>query len=49
MIPEIEKAIAKRKKGEVFKVWTVAGVHIIKKAENSKQDHGFALMMRVFL
>lgn len=49
MIPEIEKALAKRKKGEVFKVWTAAGVHIIKKAENSKQDHGFALMMRVFL
>ena len=49
MIPEIEKALSKRKKGEVFKVWTQAGVHIIKKAENSKQDHGFALMMRVFL
>jgi parvulin-like peptidyl-prolyl isomerase len=49
MIPEIEKALVKRKKGEVFKVWTRAGVHIIKKTENSKQDHGFALMMRVFL
>ena len=49
MIPEIEKALSKRKKGEVFKVWTQAGVHIIKKAENSKQDNGFALMMRVFL
>ena len=49
MIPEIEKALVKRKKGEVFKVWTRAGVHIIKKTENSKQDHGFVLMMRVFL
>jgi len=49
MIPEIEKALTKRKKGEVFKVWTRAGVHIIKKAENSKQDNGFALMMRVYL
>ena len=49
MIPEIEKALSKRKKGEVFKVWTRAGVHIIKKAENSKQDNGFALMMRVYL
>ncbi|HEX6180292.1 MAG TPA: peptidylprolyl isomerase [Chitinophagaceae bacterium] len=49
MIPEIERALTKRKKGEVFKVWTPAGVHIIKKTENSKQDHGFALMMRVFL
>ncbi|HYE55389.1 MAG TPA: peptidylprolyl isomerase [Chitinophagaceae bacterium] len=49
LIPEIDKAIGKHKKGEVFKVWTDAGVHIIKKTENPKQDHGFALMMRVFL
>jgi hypothetical protein len=49
MIPEVEKAIAQHKKGEVFIVWTRAGVHIIKKTENSKQDHGFALMLRVFL
>ncbi|HYF31152.1 MAG TPA: peptidylprolyl isomerase [Chitinophagaceae bacterium] len=48
MIPEIERALAKRKKGEVFKVWTAAGVHVVKKTD-SKQDHGFALMMRVFL
>jgi hypothetical protein len=49
MIPAIEKAIAQHKKGDVFVVWTQAGVHIIKKTENPKQDHGFALMLRVFL
>ena len=49
MIPEIETEIRKHKKGEVFKVWTRAGVHIIRKTENPKQDTGFALMMRVFL
>lgn len=49
MLPAIEKAIAQHKKGDIFKIWTVAGVHIIKKTENPKQDHGFALMMRVFL
>ncbi|HKP32685.1 MAG TPA: peptidylprolyl isomerase [Chitinophagaceae bacterium] len=49
MIPEVEKEIAKHKKGEVFKVWTKAGVHIIRKTENPKQDYGVALMMRVFL
>lgn len=49
LIPQIDKAIGQHKKGEVFKVWTQAGVHIIKKTENPKQDHGFALMMRVFL
>jgi hypothetical protein len=49
MIPQIEKELVKRKKGDVFKVWTAAGLHIIRKTENPKQDHGFALMMRIFL
>ena len=49
MIPEVEKAIARHKKGDVFKVWTKAGLHIIRKTDNPKQDHGVALMMRVFL
>ena len=49
LIPEIESEIKKHKKGDIFKVWTKAGVHIIRKTENPKQDNGFALMMRVFL
>ncbi|MEO6315197.1 MAG: peptidylprolyl isomerase [Chitinophagaceae bacterium] len=49
IIPEIGKELAKRKKGEVFKVWTKAGVHVIKKASDPKQDTGFALMLRVIL
>ncbi|HTE10659.1 MAG TPA: peptidylprolyl isomerase, partial [Chitinophagaceae bacterium] len=49
IIPEIGKEIAKRKKGEVFKVWTKAGVHVIKKTSDPKQDTGFALMLRVIL
>ena len=49
LIPEIETEIRKHKKGDIFKVWTKAGVHIIRKTENPKQDNGFALMMRVFL
>ena len=49
IIPEMESAIAKRKKGEVFKVWTKAGVHIIKKTSDPKQDTGFVLMLRVIL
>ena len=49
LIPEVDKAVAQHKKGEVFKVWTPAGLHIIKKTENPKQDHGFALMLRVML
>jgi parvulin-like peptidyl-prolyl isomerase len=49
MIPEIEKEITKRKKGEVFKIWSRTGVHVIKKTSDPKQDTGFALMLRVIL
>lgn len=49
LLPPLEKELAKRKKGEIFKVWTVNGLHIIRKSENTKQDHGYALIMRVFL
>jgi hypothetical protein len=49
LFPEIEKEVMKRKKGEVFKLWSPNGLHIIKKTEEPKQDTGFALMMRVFL
>lgn len=49
MMPTIEKALARCKKGDMFKIWTANGVHIIRKLEESKQDHGFVLLMRVFL
>jgi hypothetical protein len=49
LLPPLEKELIKRKKGEIFKVWTANGLHIIRKAENTKQDHGYALIMRVFL
>jgi peptidyl-prolyl cis-trans isomerase C len=49
MIMQIERELVKRKKGEIFKVWTKNGVHIIRKSENSKRDNGFALMLTIFL
>lgn len=49
ILPEIEKAIAMHKKGEVFKVWSRTGVHIIKKTADPKEDTGFALLLRVIL
>ena len=49
IIPLIDRELAKRKKGEIFKVWTRRGVHIVKKTSDSRQDTGFALLMRVFL
>jgi len=49
MIPQIEAEISRHKKGEVFKVWTNNGCHIIKKMDDPKKDTGFALLMRIFL
>jgi len=49
LMPQIEKEVVKRKKGEVFRVWSHNGLHIIKKTGDTKQDTGFALLMRVFL
>jgi parvulin-like peptidyl-prolyl isomerase len=49
LLPQIENEVSKRKKGEVFKLWSKNGLHIIKKTDDPKQDTGFALIMRVFL
>jgi len=49
LLPQIEHEVAKRKKGEVFKIWSPNGLHIIRKTDDPRQDTGFALMMRVFL
>ena len=49
LMPTLEHEVAGRKKGEVFKIWSANGVHIIRKTDDPRQDTGFALMMRVFL
>jgi len=49
LMPEIEREIVKRKKGEVFRMWSPNGLHILKRTAEPKQDTGFALIMRVFL
>jgi hypothetical protein len=49
LMPQIEKELVKRKKGEIFRTWSINGLHIIKKTDNPKQDTGFALLMRIFL
>ena len=48
-IPLIEAELDRHKKGDVFKVWTAAGVHIIRKTDNPKSMDGYALMMRILL
>ncbi len=49
MLPQLDEQLTKRKKGELFKVWTAAGLHIVKIADNPKKDIGFALLLRVLL
>jgi hypothetical protein len=49
MLPQLDDAIAKHKKGELFTVWTAAGLHIVKIADNPKKDIGYALLLRVIM
>ena len=49
LMPTIEHEMLVHKKGDVFMVWTRAGLHILKKLDDPKQDTGFALMLQVFL
>ena len=49
MFPVVEHEVAAHKKGEVFKLWTRAGLNIMRKDDDPRQDTGFALMMQVFL
>lgn len=49
MLPQLDEAIAAHKKGDIFKVWTSAGLHVVTIRDNPKKDHGFALLLRVFL
>ena len=49
MLPQLGKAISRHKKGDVFKVWTESGLHIITITDGPKQDTGFALMLKVIL
>ena len=49
MLPQLDEAIAAHKKGDVFKVWTPAGLHIVTIKDNPKKDNGFALLLRVIM
>jgi peptidyl-prolyl cis-trans isomerase SurA len=49
MLPQLDKEMVKHKKGEMFKVWSDAGLHIVSIADNPKEDTGYALLLRVIL
>ena len=49
MLTQLDEAIAAHKKGDIFKVWTPAGLHIVTIKDNPKKDNGFALLLRVIM
>ena len=49
MLPELGKAVSRHKKGDVFKVWSAPGLHIVTITDGPKQDTGFALILKVIL
>lgn len=49
MLPELDKAMIKHKKGDMFTVWSSAGLHVVTVADNPKEDTGFALLLRIIL
>lgn len=48
LIPNMENAILKRKKGEIVKAWSPYGLHIIKVTGTPVQDIGFAIIVTVY-
>jgi PPIC-type PPIASE domain len=49
MLPQLDAALTKHKKGELFKVWTQVGLHIVRIVDNPKKDTGYGLLLRVIL
>jgi len=49
MLPQLDKALGTHKKGDIFKVWTPEGVHIVTLLDAPKKDVGFALILKVLL
>lgn len=49
MLPQLDKEMVKHKKGDMFKVWSSSGLHIVTVADNPREDTGFALLLRIIL
>ncbi len=49
MLPQLDKEMVKHKKGDLFKVWSSSGLHVVSIADNPKEDTGYALLLRVIL
>jgi len=49
MLPQLDKEMVRHKKGDLFKVWSSSGLHIVTVADNPREDTGYALLLRVIL
>lgn len=49
MLPQLDKEMVTHKKGDLFKVWSTSGLHIVTVADNPREDTGYALLLRVIL
>ncbi len=47
LIPSLENVILKKKKGEIVKLWSMYGLHILKITQAPIQDTGFAILLSV--
>lgn len=49
MLPQLDEAVASHKPGEIYTVWTAAGLHVVTSKSAPKKMDGFALLLRVIL
>lgn len=47
--PQVEAALAKIRKGDMIKIWSRNGVHIVRKLDNARKDTGYVLVLKVLL
>lgn len=49
MVAQLDRELVRRKKGDLFKLWSGSGLHIINVADDPKEDTGHALLLRILL
>jgi hypothetical protein len=49
MLPQMDAELDRHKKGDLFKIWSKSGLHIVSIADDPKKDNGYALLLRVIL
>lgn len=45
LLPQLDKALIEKEKGDLFKMWSKRGVHIIRKSDHTQTMRGYALLL----